>query len=135
MNTYSDEDGFRRFTLAEANALLPEIIRITEATLEELQRLHARQKREEADDPQKAQERFNTHTMEILERWSRQIASMGVYPKGFFTCDFKTYNPDTLFCWTYGEERITHTHKVYENFKQRRPIREPHLDGFEFSLN
>lgn len=133
--SYSDDDGFRRFTLAEANGLLPEIIRITEETLEKLQRLHALQKEESQRDPVKAQEHFNDQTMNVLENWSRQVAAMGVYPKGFFTCDFKTHNPDTLFCWTYGEDRISHTHKVYENFKHRRPIQEPHMDGFEFSLN
>ncbi len=135
MPAYTDEDGFRRFTLAEANALLPQIIQITEEALNVLQHLRARQKVEEEYDVQKAQEHFNTETMKVLEQWSKQIAALGVYPKGFFTCDFKTPNPDTLFCWTYGEERVTHTHKVYENFKHRRPIREPHLDGFEFSLN
>lgn len=135
MNIRDTDDEFRRFTLEEANKLVPEIVRITEVILKELQALQARQKNEEVYDTMKAQERFNTETMELLERWSHQITSMGVYPKGFFTCDFKTYNPDTLFCWTYGEERITHTHKVYESFKHRRPIREPHLDGFEFSPN
>ena len=34
----------------------------------------------------------------------------------------QSVDPELLYCWTYGEEHIAHTHKVWENFSHRRPI-------------
>ena len=57
-----------------------------------------------------------------LSEWSEKIEELGVVPKGYFTVDFQSVDPELLYCWTYGEERIAHTHKVWENFNHRRPI-------------
>ncbi len=40
-----------------------------------------------------------------------------------------------LLCWTYGEEEITHVHKIYETFKDRTLIKDEELLGFEESIN
>lgn len=57
-----------------------------------------------------------------LSEWSKQIVEMGASPKGYFTVDFQSLDPELLYCWTYGEERIKFTHKVWENFSHRRPL-------------
>jgi len=36
--------------------------------------------------------------------------------------DFQSADPELLFCWTYGEDKIAFTHKVWENFSHRRPL-------------
>ncbi len=135
MNIYDRDDGFHVFTLEKANALLPDVIKITEIALDSLEDAKMRMKSEEIDDKVLAQRRFEENTSVILEEWAQEIMALGIYPKGPFTVDFKSRIPGTLFCWTYGEEVITHTHKIFESFKDRVPVRNNVLPGFEDSLN
>ncbi|MFQ5823876.1 MAG: DUF2203 family protein [bacterium] len=135
MNLYDKDDGFKCFTLGEVNAILPKIIVITENTvhlLKEVQRIYESEK---IIDENSAQSQFETESAIILQKWTQDIVALGVYPKGYFTVDFKSPIPDTLFCWTYGEEVISHIHKVYESFKDRVPIQNKTTLGFEQSLN
>ena len=135
MNIYDRDDGFHVFTLEEANAVLPDVIKITKIAVDSLADAKMRMKSEEIDDRVLAQRRFEEDTSVILEEWAQEIMALGIYPKGQFTVDFKSRIPDTLFCWTYGEEVITHTHKIFESFKDRVPVRKNVLPGFEDSLN
>lgn len=135
MNLYDRDDGFRIFSLQEANLLLPDVIKITAIAAESLEDAKIRMKSEEIDDNALAQRKFEKETAAILKEWSQEISALGIYPKGFFTVDFKSPIPDTLFCWGYGEEVISHTHKIFETFKDRMPIRNNLLPGFEDLLN
>ena len=135
MNLYDRDDGFRIFSLQEANLLLPDVIKITAIAAESLEAAKMRMKSEEIDDNALAQRKFEKETAAILKEWSQEISALGIYPKGFFTVDFKSPIPDTLFCWGYGEEVISHTHKIFETFKDRMPIRNNLLPGFEDLLN
>lgn len=129
MNLYDKDDGFTVFTLQEANALLPLIIELTEKAMNRLERI------KEDFDVLDNKELLQVKSSEILAEWSQQVVELGVYPKGYFTVDFKSEIPDTLLCWTYGETAIMHTHKIYERFKDRIPIRDDMQIGFEDSLN
>ena len=135
MNLYDKDDGFRIFSLEEANLVLPDVIKITEIAADSLEDAKMRMKSEGIDDNVLAQRRFEEDTSVILEEWAQEIMALGIYPKGYFTVDFKSGIPDTLFCWTYGEEVISHTHKIFESFKDRLPIRNNVVPGFEDSLN
>lgn len=135
MNHYDRDDGFRIFSLQEANLVLPDVIKITAIAAESLEDAKMRMKSEEIDDNALAQRKFEKETAAILKEWSQEISALGIYPKGFFTVDFKSPIPDTLFCWGYGEEVISHTHKIFETFKDRMPIRNNLLPGFEDLLN
>ena len=135
MNIYDKDDGFRIFSLEEANLVLPDVIKITAIAAESLKDAKMRMKSEEIDDNVRAQRKFEKETSVIFEEWAQEIMALGIYPKGYFTVDFKSPIPDTLFCWTYGEEVISHTHKIFESFKDRSPIRNNVLPGFEDSLN
>ena len=135
MNLYDKDDGFRIFSLEEANLVLPDVIKITAIAAESLEDAKMRLKSEEIEDKVLAQRKFEKETSEILKEWAQEIAALGIYPKGYFTVDFKSPIPDTLFCWGYGEEVISHTHKIFESFKDRAPIRNNVLPGFEDSLN
>jgi len=135
MNIYDRDDGFRKFTLAEANAILPEVIRSTERAAKLLQEVKQTFDSQKDASPDAAQAEFDSRCEYILETWSREIMELGAYPKGFFTVDFKSPVPDTLFCWTLGEQSITHTHKVFESFKDRIPIKDISSIGFDDTLN
>jgi len=135
MNIYDKDDGFRIFSFEEANLVLPDVIKITAIAADSLEDAKMRMKSEKIDDNVRAQRKFEKETSVIFEEWAQEIMALGIYPKGYFTVDFKSPIPDTLFCWTYGEEVISHTHKIFESFKDRLPIRNNVLPGFEDSLN
>lgn len=111
---------FPTWTLAEANIALPEVIRLTEIALEQLREIDT------------VWGRFPFTKFDALHgvaeedlirgRWAQQIAALGVMPKGFFVVDFQSPDPDTVYCWSYGETIIQHEHKTWETFTQRRPI-------------
>lgn len=126
---------FKKFSYEEANLLLPEIIEITEKTIHKWEQAKDLHETAALGHSDATEESFRHAIASILEEWSARIISLGVLPKGYFTCDFVSPNPDAYFCWTYGEHRIEYTHKVDESFKDRVKIKDPHLQGFEFSLN
>ena len=108
------------FTLAEANKLLPEVIRMTEETKAKLRacrhpwhRLGLRKYSVLADLPEEDYLRL---------RWATRIAGLGAHPKGYFTVDFPSPDPETVYCWGDGETEIAHQHKAWENYSHRRPI-------------
>lgn len=135
MNLYDKDDGFRQFTLSEANALLPQIIATTQESMDKLDAAKAQLESDKVVDEATAYDRFEEESALILQEWAERMVELKVYPKGYFTVDFKSPIPDTLFCWTHGEEIITHTHKTFESFKNRIPISSEDRVGFEDSLN
>jgi len=129
------DDGMPRFTLAQANALLPKIISLTEQTVADLHEARDRMESEELFNEEDARQSYEVQVGLTLERWAKNVRRLGAYPKGYFTVDFKSAMTDTLFCWTLGEKEIRHTHKISENFKLRRAIAHPEAYAFSFSLN
>ena len=67
MNIYDRDDGFRVFTLEKANAVLPDVIKITKIAVDSLADAKMRMKSEETDDRMLAQRRFEEDTSVILE--------------------------------------------------------------------
>jgi hypothetical protein len=55
--------------------------------------------------------------------WARRVGRNGRTTEGFFTVDFQSPDPDTLWCWTWGETIIATNTKLWETFADRRPIR------------
>ncbi|NUO83049.1 DUF2203 family protein [candidate division KSB1 bacterium] len=129
------DDGMPRFTLEQANALLPKIIKLTEQAIENIQEARERMESEELFNEDDARQGYDVQVGLTLEKWEKHIRNLGAYPKGYFTVDFKSMLPDTLLCWTFGETQVRHTHKTWENFKRRRPIEHPEVYSFTFSLN
>jgi hypothetical protein len=118
---------FCTFTLEEANLTLPEVILITESALEKLH---------EIEDPwgRLPYKKFNAHRGVadedlIRAEWAHRVAALGVQPKGFFVVDFQSPDPDTVFCWTFGEDGVEHEHSVWESFALRRRIENTHRAG------
>ena len=122
----------KRFSLEEAQALLPQVVEITEETVRKIRSIR---KQELADEAVPDSHDSEQQIQNVLQQWAEEVTRLGVLPKGFFRCDFLSLNPDTFYCWTLGEKEITHTHKVYESFKDRRPLTADHWHGFEISRN
>jgi len=133
-HSYKNDD-MPFFTLEQANAVLPKVIAKTEQTVEELDDARVRMESEQLFNESDAQQSYDIQVASSLERWSKEIIQLGAYPKGFFTVDFKSFLPDTLLCWTFGEDEISHTHKVWETFKHRRQIEHPEVYSMALSLN
>ena len=94
----------------------------------------------EATDAEVAANENNSHlddvikdVEEALHRWSEEIIKLGAHPKGYFTVDFQSVDPEMLYCWNYGEDRISFTHKVWENFNHRRPLGDDLRLAIEYS--
>ncbi len=110
------------FTLQEANAALPEVIELTEEAIKRLAEVQALWSRL----PFRKFDALHGLAEEDVIRieWARAIAALGIAPKGYFVVDFQSPDPNTFYCWSYGEEAVTHEHKVWESFPDRRPIRD-----------
>jgi len=135
MNLYDNDDGKRRFTLDEANRVLPDLISATEKIVTGLEILRKKHDIDVDMRLENANQEFQKEASQLLASWSKQVADLGAYPKGYFVVDFMSKVPGTLLCWTFGEYKIMHTHKIFEKFKHRRPIRDEINIGFEYSLN
>jgi len=124
-----ESSGARIFTLSEANRAVPEIARITAEVVELLESIRTQYQAEGRLEEGLVPESVIRNLEAALKSWSEKIIGTGAQPKGYFTVDFATADPEMLYCWTYGEERISYTHKVWENFSHRRPLAqagEPH---------
>ena len=106
---------YRVFTLDEANSAVPEVARLTARVQERLDEV--RQDYDE-DDPE-AGRRLQNETREILSGWQEAVLELGAEPKGIFTVDFRSPDPNVLWCWTVDEPEITHRHFTWESFKDR----------------
>jgi len=114
------QQEFCVFTLEEANSVLPEVIIITEAVRDKLR---------DIEEPwsKLPYKKFNAlrgvaDEDLIRAEWAHRVAALGVQPKGFFVVDFQSPDPDTVYCWTYGEDRVEHEHCAWESFALRRRV-------------
>ena len=111
---------FPIFTLIQANYTLPEVIRLTVIAvtrLAEIDEVWGKLPFRKYDATQGA----SSEDL-IRAQWAREIAALGVAPKGFFVVDFQSPDPDTVYCWGYPEPDVSHEHKTWETFFERRLI-------------
>jgi len=113
----------KTFTLAEANTLVQLVADLTAGVVQHLEVIRQRHQ-VDFDDP--ASGGLPEEILKAIERaladWSKKVEELGAQPKGYFTVDFQSPDPELLYCWTYGEERIEYTHKVWENFNHRQRL-------------
>ncbi len=110
------------FTLAQANQLVPVVAELTAEVVENLNQVRGRYKLGTDDPISGMSDEILKEIEELLRRWSERITELGAHPKGYFTVDFQSLDPEMLYCWSYGEDRISFVHKVWENFSHRRPL-------------
>lgn len=106
---------FRIFTLDDANETLDEVAEVTRATQERLDTLRAAYRDASSEEDSELEDR----TREALNEWARSILELGAQPKGIFTVDFRSPDPNVLWCWAPDESRINHRHFTWESFKDR----------------
>ena len=79
MNGYHPvlDDGMPRFTLAQANALLPKIIALTEQAVEDLHEARERMESEELFNEDDARQSYEVQVGLTLERWAQNVRALG----------------------------------------------------------
>jgi hypothetical protein len=115
----------RVFSLSEANEVVPLISELTTQAVRQLEEIKQRYREGSGEGEEPAMPEAGLRDVEhTLAEWTEQVSELGGLPKGYFTVDFQSVDPEMLYCWTYGEEKIGFTHKVWENFSHRRPLDE-----------
>ena len=136
----------RRFTAAEATAMLPELSRdlkqLQEITQElqkqyvDLQKIKARYKQalaagrvsDDGEDPffeLEAQLEFQQLEAEMLiANFSRKGVLLKMISPGLIDFPAIIEGQEALICWKEGEERITHYHGWHDGFSGRKPLPE-----------
>ncbi len=108
----------KRFTLVEAQQLLPSIRGLTEEAVAETEQLSNDLRRLAATDPARAA------TVEALEAvvaaWTEQVRGLGLDVKGLWLVDFD--NGEGYYCWKYPETAVLHFHGYDEGFAGRMKI-------------
>lgn len=124
----------RRFTLEEAEALIPELEAIFEGIAELAARaeLKARALREleDAAKPDQAALAIERSQLQFMAQGLNErlqsIVELGALPKGVEPAlvDFPSVieGREAYLCWRLGEKRITHWHGTDEGFSGRRPL-------------
>ncbi|PYU92229.1 MAG: hypothetical protein DMG08_13445 [Acidobacteria bacterium] len=116
-------DGAQKiYSLTEANELVPLIADITADVVRQLDGIRQRYKTGAEEGEPAVPEWVLKEIEDALRDWSNRVLELGAVPKGYFTVDFQSVDPELLYCWTYGEDKIAYTHKVWENFSHRKPI-------------
>ena len=110
--------GARRFTLQEANALLPTIRKLTDAAVRDAQSLTRRMQKFRRDDAQYDQLDASLNTR--ITQWASEIQALGVEVKGLWLVDFD--NGEGYYCWQHPEQTISHYHGYTEGFAGRMKI-------------
>jgi hypothetical protein len=110
------------FSFVEVNQLIPKIATLTEEVIQELDNIRRRNAPEEESGGASISDMILKEVEVALQEWSERIAELGGQPKGYFTVDFQSIDPEMMYCWNYGEDRVGYTHKVWENFSHRRPL-------------
>ena len=113
----------RVFSLAEANDLVPLVADLTSQVVHELEAIRGRYRNESGELPETMSDSVLQQVEQVLADWSARVVELGALPKGYFTVDFQSLDPELLYCWTYGEDKIDYVHKVWENFTHRQPLR------------
>ncbi len=117
------EKTTRIFSLAEANEVVPLVADLTAQVVHELETIRGRYRGESDEAPGALSNDILRQVEQVLADWSARIVELGALPKGYFTVDFQSLDPELLYCWTYGEDKIDYVHKVWENFAHRQPLR------------
>lgn len=118
----TDHHPIKIFTLAEANSLIRQVANLTDSVVHRLDTIRQHHHLDIEKSGSAVPESVLKEVELALSEWSQQVIEFGAQPKGYFTVDFPSIDPELLYCWTYGEEKIEYTHKVWENFNHRRPL-------------
>ena len=111
----------RKFSLQEAQQLLPVVYRVTDESNKELRSLMNKLKALGSSINPKTLE-LEKQVNQVVEKWNNKMVRLGGKPKGVWLADFD--NGQGFYCWKFPETDILHTHGYDEGFTGRRSIGE-----------
>jgi hypothetical protein len=110
------------FSLEEAQALMPEVRRLTEpvyllaASLAD--EVREAEEAGEADRQEEGRDRLQA----LVQAWSESINDLGADVKGLWLVDFDS--GDGYWCWAWPEAELDHWHSYEGGFRARVPVAE-----------
>lgn len=110
----------RVFSLSEAQALFPLVVKITRQSHAELQPLQQRLRVLPRGSVELA--RAERQYRQIVNGWVNKMRRLGLTVKGLWLVDFDT--GDGYLCWKYPELNLGHFHGYAEGFAGRRRLEE-----------
>jgi hypothetical protein len=113
-----DSPARRIFSLAEAQRLLPEVKRLTEAASTQVDALLARIDALAEDDPARVE--LAREAERAIEAWAVRLGELGLEAKGLWLVDFD--NGEGYYCWKYPEPAVAHYHAYEDGFAGRMKI-------------
>ena len=90
------------FSYEDAAALLPEVQRLTQRAVEDVDALPETAKNEQQRD---------------VERWAESVMGLGIDVKGVWLVDFD--NGSGYYCWQHPEESLQYFHGYEDGFRSR----------------
>ncbi len=119
MNVVSIHKSRRVFTIDEARALLPLVIRITADSQREVDRLMNRMEAIKYGSAEAARQ-VEVEVQETVDNWHQKLSSLGVHPKGLWLADFDF--GQGYYCWKYPENDLRYCHGYQDGFTGRKEI-------------
>ena len=96
------------FSYGEAVALMPEVKRLTEEAVQQVETLLG---------PGGA---LTEDSVAVVNRWGAALGERGIVVKGLWLVDFD--NGSGYYCWKYPEERLEYYHSYETGFRGRMRI-------------
>ncbi|HYM61590.1 MAG TPA: DUF2203 family protein [Thermoanaerobaculia bacterium] len=102
------------FSYEQASALIPEVKRLTDAAVAELEAF-AQQSGDEGETDETSEE-----YQRIINAWAESINDLGVEVKGLWLVDFDSGSG--YYCWKHPEPSLQFFHGYEEGFGGRVPL-------------
>lgn len=119
MENIFEMSRFKKFTISQANQLLPLVYKITQQAAGDVRSLINRLEAY----PDKKDDRAMLVENEInqkIEVWQNKVEKLGAKPKGMWLVDFD--NGDGYFCWKYPETEVLYHHGYQDGYSGRKII-------------
>lgn len=112
-------DQKRKFTLDEAQEILPIVYSVTDKAQKEVKHLMNKMEAIKNVSGQRAAE-IEGEINGIVERWQHKMQRLGASPKGLWLADFD--NGKGYYCWKFPETQIGFWHGYNDGFSGRVPV-------------
>ncbi|MFC2074709.1 DUF2203 family protein [Bdellovibrionota bacterium] len=109
----------KKFTLEEAQDLLPLVRRITKEAVISTEKI-AMKISGYVGDTTRGREKLEKDFQEIAERWATKIFKLGAHVKGLWLVDFD--NGEGFYSWRYPETDLRYHYNYGEGFAARLPL-------------
>jgi hypothetical protein len=110
--------GERRWTLAAAREILPDVRARTERAVRATEELVAQ--RDLHEEGSRGRERVEARIQQEVGRWAREMEALGVEVKGVWLVDFDTGGG--YYCWRWPEAALEYFHTYEQGFAGRSRI-------------